>query len=131
MSRSDPDPACETDWEPSTRGLSYRFSKNQVLRACMQLDIDLVVRAHQVRARTILEDEIRPLVDEHDLRINEYEKWTKTYENFMQVVMDGYEFFADRHLITLFSAPNYCGEYQNQVSAQCSTNCSTIDCRPA
>jgi serine/threonine-protein phosphatase PP1 catalytic subunit len=25
-----------------------------------------------------------------------------------QVVEDGYEFFAKRQLITLFSAPNYC-----------------------
>jgi len=30
-----------------------------------------------------------------------------------QVVEDGYEFFAQRRLITLFSAPNYCGEYDN------------------
>eukprot|EP00932_Pfiesteria_piscicida_P002691 SRR837773.12617.p1 GENE.SRR837773.12617~~SRR837773.12617.p1 ORF type:complete len:303 (-),score=85.11 SRR837773.12617:10-918(-) len=30
-----------------------------------------------------------------------------------QVVADGYEFFADRKLITLFSAPNYCGEFDN------------------
>jgi len=30
-----------------------------------------------------------------------------------QVVADGYEFFANRKLITLFSAPNYCGEFDN------------------
>jgi serine/threonine-protein phosphatase PP1 catalytic subunit len=30
-----------------------------------------------------------------------------------QVVQDGYEFFAKRQLVTLFSAPNYCGEFDN------------------
>jgi hypothetical protein len=31
----------------------------------------------------------------------------------MQVVEDGYEFFAKRQLVTVFSAPNYCGEFDN------------------
>jgi serine/threonine-protein phosphatase PP1 catalytic subunit len=30
-----------------------------------------------------------------------------------QVVEDGYEFFATRRLVTIFSAPNYCGEFDN------------------
>jgi|UniRef100_A0A7S4D438 serine/threonine-protein phosphatase PP1 catalytic subunit len=30
-----------------------------------------------------------------------------------QVVEDGYQFFAKRQLITIFSAPNYCGEFDN------------------
>lgn len=30
-----------------------------------------------------------------------------------QVVEDGYEFYADRGLVTIFSAPNYCGEFDN------------------
>lgn len=30
-----------------------------------------------------------------------------------QVVEDGYEFFAKRQMVTLFSAPNYCGEFDN------------------
>ena len=30
-----------------------------------------------------------------------------------QVVEDGYEFHASRQLVTIFSAPNYCGEFDN------------------
>ena len=30
-----------------------------------------------------------------------------------QVVEDGYEFFAKKQLVTVFSAPNYCGEFNN------------------
>lgn len=31
-----------------------------------------------------------------------------------QVVEDGYEFFADQKLVTIFSAPNYTGEFDNR-----------------
>lgn len=30
-----------------------------------------------------------------------------------QVVEDGYEFFAKRQMVTVFSAPNYCGDFDN------------------
>lgn len=32
-----------------------------------------------------------------------------------QVVEEGFEFFANRQLITIFSAPNYCGEFDNSA----------------
>ena len=33
-----------------------------------------------------------------------------------QVVEEGYEFFANRQLVTVFSAPNYCGEFDNSAA---------------
>ena len=29
------------------------------------------------------------------------------------MVEDGYDYFAKRQLVTVFSAPNYCGEFDN------------------
>jgi serine/threonine-protein phosphatase PP1 catalytic subunit len=33
-----------------------------------------------------------------------------------QVVEDGYEFFAQRQMVTIFSAPQYCGEFDNAAA---------------
>lgn len=49
-----------------------------------------------------------------------------------QVVEDGYEFFAKRQLVTLFSAPNYCGEFDNaggMMSVDETLMCSFQVCR--
>ncbi|OQR91197.1 hypothetical protein THRCLA_09075 [Thraustotheca clavata] len=51
-----------------------------------------------------------------------------------QVVEDGYEFFAKRQLVTLFSAPNYCGEFDNagaMMSVDESLMCSFQILKPA
>ncbi|KAI8444575.1 Metallo-dependent phosphatase-like protein, partial [Phakopsora pachyrhizi] len=51
-----------------------------------------------------------------------------------QVVKDGYKFFAKRQLVTLFSAPKYCGEFDN-VGAMMSVDetllCSVQILKPA
>jgi serine/threonine-protein phosphatase PP1 catalytic subunit len=50
-----------------------------------------------------------------------------------QVVEDGYEFFAKRQLVTVFSAPNYCGEFDNSgamMSIDESLMCSFQILRP-
>jgi len=50
-----------------------------------------------------------------------------------QVVQDGYEFFANRKLVTLFSAPHYCGQFDNSSAVLCISDdltCSFIILRP-
>ncbi len=51
-----------------------------------------------------------------------------------QVVEDGYEFFAGRRLVTIFSAPNWCGEYDNcgaVMSVDESLKCAFTMLKPA
>nr|CCC92950.1 unnamed protein product [Trypanosoma congolense IL3000] len=63
----------------SDRGVSYLFGEDIVADFLDMVDMDLVVRAHQVMER-------------------------------------GYGFFANRQLVTIFSAPNYCGEFDNDAA---------------
>jgi diadenosine tetraphosphatase ApaH/serine/threonine PP2A family protein phosphatase len=73
---SDPDPNVQTGWAPNDRGVSYVFGADILQQFLQRMDLDIIVRGHQV-------------------------------------VEDGYEFFGRRGLVTIFSAPNYCGEFDN------------------
>lgn len=33
-----------------------------------------------------------------------------------QVMENGYDFFGDKNLVTIFSAPNYCNQYDNNAA---------------
>lgn len=37
----------------------------------------------------------------------------------IQVVDEGYQFYWDRKLVSIFSAPNYCGEFRNNAAIMC------------
>jgi serine/threonine-protein phosphatase PP1 catalytic subunit len=50
-----------------------------------------------------------------------------------QVVEEGYQFFSQRRCVTVFSAPNYCGEFDNMAAVLCvdeDLNCSIIQIEP-
>jgi len=86
-----------TGWNENERGVSHTFGPDVVTKFLEQQSFDLVCRAHQVI---------------HNLKC--CFDFVDTFEfTKKQVVEDGYEFFARRQLVTIFSAPNYCGEFDN------------------
>ena len=70
-------------------------------------------------------DVVSKFLDDHDLDL---------VCRAHQVVEDGYEFFAKRQLVTVFSAPNYCGEFDNagaMMSVDDTLMCSFQILKPA
>jgi diadenosine tetraphosphatase ApaH/serine/threonine PP2A family protein phosphatase len=50
-----------------------------------------------------------------------------------QVIEEGYQFFSQRRLVTVFSAPNYCGEFDNAAAFMCVDEdlvCSFVQIHP-
>lgn len=93
---SDPEVG-QKGWAASDRGVSFTFGEDVLTKFLVKLDLDLIVRAHQV-------------------------------------VEDGYEFFAKRQLVTVFSAPNYCGDFDNagaMMNVDQSLMCSFQVLKPA
>nr|GEZ38547.1 serine/threonine-protein phosphatase PP1 isoform X1 [Tanacetum cinerariifolium] len=80
---SDPDPTIE-GWSITT------------LEDSLESDCDI--------SRTFGADKVVEFLDKHNLDL---------ICRGHQVVEDGYEFFAKRRLVTIFSAPNYRGEFDN------------------
>ncbi|RRT85640.1 hypothetical protein GW17_00008668 [Ensete ventricosum] len=116
---SDPDREIK-GWADNDRGVSYTFGADRVAEFLRKHDLDLICRAHQVSAVLFSFTFFPPkqqLCSSNGLRVMVV----------VQVVEDGYEFFADRQLVTIFSAPNYCGEFNNAgalMSVDASLLCS-------
>lgn len=99
---SDPDKDVQ-GWGENDRGVSFTFGAEVVAKFLHKHDLDLICRAHQVGWQLWPGWE-RALAASTCLTLCPV---------LVQVVEDGYEFFAKRQLVTLFSAPNYCGEFDN------------------
>lgn len=107
-------------WGMNDRGVSYTFGADKVSEFLQKHDLDLICRAHQVGGH------LNPVVSLVLVLIDPYFSF--------QVVEDGYEFFADRQLVTIFSAPNYCGEFDNagaMMSVDDTLMCSFQILKPA
>ena len=101
---SDPDKDT-MGWGENDRGVSFTFGAEVVAKFLHKHDFDLICRAHQVC--------LPPWLQRKELQIEHKKSEISLNFYFFQVVEDGYEFFAKRQLVTLFSAPNYCGEFDN------------------
>ena len=100
------DPDKETmGWGENDRGVSFTFGPEIVSKFLTMHGLDLICRGHQVRvcgwcgSTHSLPPPSPPL--------------PSLPPPSLKVVEDGYEFFAKKQLVTLFSAPNYRGEFDN------------------
>lgn len=105
---SDPDKDV-LGWGENDRGVSFTFGSEVVAKFLHKHDLDLICRAHQVFTLSFVHILMIFFLDVSQ----EYNSLTIFFTLPPQVVEDGYEFFAKRQLVTLFSAPNYCGEFDN------------------
>ena len=86
----------KSKWGDNDRGCSYTFNETALTDFLNKMNIDLVIRAHQV-------------------------------------VDNGFQFFNENKMVTVFSAPNYCGQLGNKASImhiKKNLECSFITLKP-
>ncbi|KAJ3329480.1 hypothetical protein HDU76_007825 [Blyttiomyces sp. JEL0837] len=107
------------EWEDNERGVSFCESsyvvgaefigKDILLSFIVAFDICIIVVSPIGFGKAI----VRQFLDKFD-----FDLVTRAH----MVVESGYEFFSERQLVTVFSAPNYCGEFDNKAAV--AKNCS-------
>ena len=108
---SDPSPGVEK-WGGNDRGVSFTFGPEVVKAFLKKHKLDLIARAHQVGVSENREPSYIVPQIVGSLSQGPQNKVPLIFGH-SKVVEDGYEFFAGRQVVTVFSAPNYCGEFDN------------------
>ena len=117
-------------WGENDRGVSFTFGPEIVSKFLTKHDLDLICRAHQVRVCGWCGS--THSLPPPPLPLPSPPLPFPSLPPSLKVVEDGYEFFAKRQLVTLFSAPNYCGEFDNagaMMSVDETLMCSFQVCR--
>ena len=102
---SDPDKDVE-GWGENDRGVSFTYGSDVVKQFLRKHDLDLIVRAHQV-----VEDGYE--VSRPVFATSSVVPFPCSARASLPPLLLPPQFFAGRELVTLFSAPNYCGEFDN------------------
>lgn len=82
------------DWEDNERGVSFCYGKS-VINAFLATHVSPALDLRSSMSLILVAKDMDLICRAH------------------MVVEDGYEFYNDRTLVTIFSAPNYCGEFDN------------------
>ncbi|KAK6034899.1 hypothetical protein COOONC_27595 [Cooperia oncophora] len=71
---------------------------------------------HHVVSVELYEHISKPLTPLQDGVLLHLERSSHLLRRSEIVVQDGYEFFANKRLVTIFSAPHYCGQFDNAAA---------------